>query len=69
MKPPLIIVVAMVINIAICASLGWIGVTEHHLITGGMLGIKTSDGLSAVIVLADPPVTLGLHCSCGIIPC
>lgn len=34
---------------AICASVGWIGITEHQLTTGGRLGISTSSGLSAVV--------------------
>ena len=34
---------------AICASVGWIGVTEHQLTTGGKLGVSTSSGLSAAV--------------------
>ena len=34
---------------AICASVGWIGITEHQLTTGGKLGISTSSGLSAIV--------------------
>ena len=34
---------------AICASVGWIGITEHQLTTGGKLGISTSSGLGAVV--------------------
>ena len=34
---------------AICASLGWIGIAEQQLTTGGKLGISTSYGLSAAV--------------------
>ena len=49
MRPPLFIAIACGVMAAICASLGWIGITEQQLTTGGKLGISTSYGLSAVV--------------------
>ena len=49
MRPPISIVIACGVMAAICASLGWIGITEQQLTTGGKLGISTSYGLSAVV--------------------
>ena len=49
MKPPLFIVIAFCALAAICASVGWMGITEHQLTTGGKLGISTSSGLGAVV--------------------
>ena len=49
MKPPLFIVSAFCALAAICASVGWMGITEHQLTTGGKLGISTSSGLGAVV--------------------
>ena len=49
MKPPLSIIVSVCIMAAICASLGWIGITDQQLTTAGKLGITTSLGLSAVL--------------------
>ena len=48
-KPPVSIVIAACVMAAICASVGWIGVTEHQLTTGGRLGISTSSGVGAVV--------------------
>lgn len=50
MKPPLFIVIAFCALAAICASVGWMGITEHQLTTGGKLGISTSSGLGAVVL-------------------
>ena len=49
MRPPISIVLACGVMAAICASVGWTGITEHQLTTGGKLGISTSYGLSAVV--------------------
>ena len=49
MRPPLSIAIACGVMAAICASAGWIGITEQQLTTGGKLGISTSYGLSAVV--------------------
>ena len=49
MRPPLSIAIACGVMAAICASVGWIGITEHQLTIGGKLGISTSSGLSAII--------------------
>lgn len=49
MRPPISVVMACGVMAAICASVGWIGITEHQLTTGGKLGISTSSGLSAVV--------------------
>lgn len=49
MKPPIFIVMATCVMTAICASVGWIGITEHQLTNGGRLGISTSLGLGAVV--------------------
>ena len=49
MKPPVSIVIAACVMAAICASIGWIGITDHQLTTGGRHGISTSSGLSAVV--------------------
>ena len=49
MKPPLSIVIVLCAMAAICASVGWMGITEHQLTTGGKLGISTSSGLGAVV--------------------
>ena len=49
MKPPLFIVIAFCAMAAICANVGWMGITEHQLTTGGKLGISTSSGLGAVV--------------------
>lgn len=49
MKPQISIVLVAIILAAICASLGWFGITEHLLTTGGKFVVKTSYGLSAVV--------------------
>jgi len=43
-------VIVISVMAAICASVGWIGITDHQLTTGGKLGISTSYGLSAVVL-------------------
>ncbi|GAA6142623.1 hypothetical protein [Hydrogenophaga sp. 5NK40-0174] len=49
MKPRHLLTFAVLVMAAICASLGWIGIVDQHLTTGGRGGIKTQEGLSAVI--------------------
>ena len=49
MKPPFFIVVAVCIAAGICASLGWLGITQQVITTASKVGISTSRGLSAVV--------------------
>lgn len=52
MGPPVSLVMACVVMVAICAicpNVGWIGITKHQLTTGEKLDISTYYGLSAVV--------------------